>query len=135
MKERFLKVIKIFLMILGGLFLIQLLIILGAIIGLVGFANADLGFNIKPKTGFKYIQPIINYAENYKNENGIYPSKIEGVKIKKDLEYTYEVFENSNCYKVTAKYKKDNMTRQYQHCSSDGENSSSNSEFYTEYSE
>ena len=134
MKERLTNVIKWFLMILGGLFLIQLLIGLGVILGLVGFANADLDF-LNTDKKLKPIDPIIKYVEEYRAENGKYPDKIEGIKLKKDLEYKYETTKDGNCYTITIKSKKDNLKKQYQYCMLDSENSSSKSESYVEYSE
>ena len=51
MKERLLNVVKVFLIILGVLFLIQMLLIIGAIIGLVNFSNID--FENSPKVNFQ----------------------------------------------------------------------------------
>lgn len=133
MKERLINVLKWFLMILGVLFLLQFLIGLGVIFGLVGLANADLDF-INTDKRLKTIQPIIEYVEEYKEENGKYPDKLGDIKLKKDLDYKYEVTKDGNCYTITVKSKKENMTKQYQYCSLDENNSTSKSESYVEYS-
>lgn len=133
MKERLINVLKWFLMILGVIFLIQFLIGLGIIFGLVGFANADLDF-INTDKRLKPIQPIIDYVEEYKEENGKYPDKLGDIKLKKDLDYKYEVTKDGNCYTITVKSKKENMTKQYQYCSMDKDSATSRSESYVEYS-
>ena len=134
MKERLTNVIKCFLMILGVLFLIQLILGIGAILGIVGFAHADLDF-LNTDKKLKPVQPIIKYVEDYRAQNGKYPEKVEGIKLKKNLEYKYETTKDGNCYTITIKSKKDNLKKQYQYCMLDGENSSSKSESYVEYSE
>lgn len=134
MKERLINVIKWLLMILGGLFLLQLLVGFCVVMGLVGFANADLDFLNNDKK-LKPIEPIIKYVEDYKKVNGKYPETIEGVKLKRGLEYKYEITKDGNCYTVTIKSKKDNIKKQYQYCSLDSEHSTSKSESYVEYSD
>ena len=134
MKERLTNVIKWFLMILGGLFLIQLLIGFGVVLGLVGFANADLDF-LNTDKKLKPAEPIIKYVEDYRQKNGKYPDKVEGIKLKKHLEYKYETTKDGNCYTITIKSKKDNLKKQYQYCMLDNENASSKSESYVEYME
>ena len=134
MKERLINVIKWFLMILGVLFLMQLLVGFGIILGVVGFANADLDFlNQDKKT--KSIEPIIEYVEQYREQNGKYPSEVENIKLKKGLEYKYELTHDGNCYEITTKSKKDNLKRQYQYCIMDSQNASSKSESYVEYTD
>jgi len=134
MKERLTNVIKWFLMILGALFLLQLILGLGVILGFVGFANADLDF-LNTDKKLKPVEPIIKYVEDYRAQNGKYPDKVEGIKLKKDLEYKYETTKDGNCYTITIKSKKDNLKKQYQYCSIDSKNASSKSESYVEYSE
>lgn len=135
MKQRFINVIKWFLMILGALFLLQLLIGFGVVLGVTSFANAPLGdldfINTDKKT--KIIQPIIKYVEDYHAQNGKYPQKIENIKLKKGIEYEYETTKDGNCYTITLKSKKDNLIKQYQYCSLGDKNSSSKSESYVEY--
>ena len=133
MKERLLNVVKVFLIILGVLFLIQMLLIIGAIIGLVNFSNID--FENSPKVNFqaKEMQPVIKYVEEYKNENGVFPKDISNLKLKKGLEYKYEPSKDGNCY--TIKINKDKQTKQYQRCLIQGENSNSTSESFVEYSD
>ena len=134
MKERLTNVIKWFLMILGALFLIQILLVVGAILGVVGFANADLDF-LNTDKKLKPAEPIIKYVEDYRTKNGKYPDKLEGIKLKKGLEYKYETTKDGNCYTITIKSKDENLKKQYQYCMLDSENASSKSESYIEYSE
>ncbi|MBR3605683.1 MAG: hypothetical protein IKL52_06615 [Candidatus Gastranaerophilales bacterium] len=133
MKERLLNVLKVFFIILGVLFLLQILIGFGIILGLVGFANADFSYIKVDNKKIKQIQPIIKYVEDYKIQNGAYPEKIEGVKVKKGLEYKYSTTKDKNCYTIKADLK-DGVIQEYQRCSIDTPNSNSNSESYMEYS-
>lgn len=134
MKKRLTNVIKWLLMVLGALFLLQLILVFGAILGITSFANADLDF-LNTDKKLKPIDPIIKYVEDYRQKNGKYPENIEGIKLKKNLEYKYETTKDRNCYTITIKSKKDNLKKQYQYCSLDSENSSSKSESYVEYME
>ena len=134
MKKRLTNVIKWLLMVLGALFLLQLILVFGAVLGITSFANADLNF-INSDKKLKPVEPIIKYVEDYRTQNGKYPDKIQGVKLKKNLEYKYETTKDGNCYTITIKSKKDNLKKQYQYCSLDSENSSSKSESYVEYME
>lgn len=134
MKERLANVLKLFLMILGVLFIIQFLIGLGIVFGFIGLTNHDLDF-INTDKRLKPIQPIINYVEEYKEENGKYPDKLGDIKLKKDLDYKYEVTKDGNCYTITVKSKKEKLTKQYQYCSMDKDSATSKSESYVEYSE
>lgn len=134
MKERLAKVIKWFLMILGGLFLIQLLLVLAVINGFIAFSKADLNF-INTNKKIKPIEPIVKYVEDYRLKNGKYPEKIEGVKLKKDIDYKYDVSNNGNCYSIVINSKKDNSKKHYQYCQLNSQNSSSKSESYVEYRE
>lgn len=129
MKERLLNVLKWFLITLGILFLIQLLIVIGIIVGIRGFSS--INFNSNQTKNLKDIQPVINYVENYKQKHGEFPKTIEGVKVKG--EYKYELNKDGNCYTITKKSKKGDTTRQYQHCSVEQANSTTNSQSYIEY--
>ncbi len=133
MKERFLTVLKWFFIVLGIIFFIQLLLILGAFIGIITFANSTFKMpeNINK---MKDIKPIINYVQDYQKENGKYPETIENIKLKKDLTYKYEPSKDFNCYTVTLKSKKENLTKQYQQCMVKTDNSTSSSESYVEFS-
>lgn len=133
MKERLINIVKWFFIVLGVLFFVQLLLVLGAVIGLTNFAKADFGTAQNQSQKVKEIQPVINYAENYRTENGKYPEKIENVKVKKNLDYKYEISKDGNCYTVTTKSEKNNLTQQYQHCTVNSENSASSSESYIEF--
>ena len=133
MKQRFINVLKWFFMILGALFLLQILLVLAITFGFTNFAHADLDF-INTDKKIKPIQPIIKYVEDYHSQNGKYPEKIENIKLKNGLDYTYETTKDGNCYTITIKSKKDNLTKQYQYCSVGTKNSSSKSESYIEYS-
>lgn len=136
MKEKCFKALKIILIIFGILFLIQILLFGLMMLGMFWFSPVkDLDFDyskIQNSTKPKEMLPIINYAENYQAENKKYPEKIENVKTKKDLDYKYEVTKDGNCYTITIKEK--NTSKQYQHCKTASDNSSSTSESYVEYS-
>ncbi len=132
MKERLLNVLKIFFIVLGVLFLLQILIGFGIVLGFVGFANADFDYVKVDNKKLKNLQPIIKYAEEYKTQNGVYPQKIENVKVKKGFEYEYSTTNDKNCYTIKANLK-DNLVQEYQHCSINSQNSSSKSESYVEY--
>ena len=133
MKERFLNVLKWFFIILGVLFLMQILLVAGAFIGLSSFAKADINTIGSKSPKIKDIQPIINYVEDYQMQNGRYPEKVEKVKVKKGLDYKYEISSNADWYKIKTKKEKENLTSQYQHCKVSSENSNSSSESYIEY--
>lgn len=132
MKERFLNVVKWFLIILGILFLLQSLIIIGAILGLVSFANfGSSGFDFKkPKNDIKEMAPIIKYVDKYFEENGQYPKNIDEVKLNKKYDFKYELSKDENCYSIEAKSKKSDEIKQYQECSTKSDDSSSYSQVY-----
>ncbi len=135
MKERLLNVIKWILITLGVLFLLQILFVVGAVIGASNFAKTDTNIVNSSKNKLKQIQSVIDYVEDYKNKNGKYPQTIQNVKVKNNVYYDYSTSDDFNCYTIKTKTKKDNMVQQYQHCSFKSEGSSSNSESYSEYSE
>ncbi|MBQ8634556.1 hypothetical protein IJ425_00195 [bacterium] len=132
MKERLFNVIKWFFIILGILFLFQLLIAFGLFLGIMGFVDEGIGV-INYDKRMKPMQHAIKYIENYRNQNGKYPQNIDGIKLKKNLEYKYETTKDSNCYVLIIKSKKDNFTKQYQHCFFNTENGASNTHSYSEY--
>lgn len=145
MKERLLKVLKWFFIILGIIFFIQILIVLFISIGFAATTKiSSISFKdlSSSKNNLKQIQPIINYAEDYYLKNNKYPDKIdETIKVKKNLNYKYEVSKNNVCYTITV-YPEDVKDRhtlvaekikQYQHCKSNSSGASSSSESYVEY--
>ena len=134
MKQRFLNVLKWFFIILGILFLFQILITIGMFIGFNKFTKADLGVVSKSSKNISQIQPVIDYVENYKKENGKYPIKLENIKVKKGLNFKYETSNNQNCYSITFDISKEKVTRQYQYCAMSSDNSNSTSESYIEFS-
>ena len=125
MKERFLNFIKWFFIILGILFLIQLLILSGIFIGFSTIKEPDVKVE---NVNLKEIQPIVDYADKYRKENNKYPENVD-VKIKKG-EYKYSTSNNSNCYQITYTHK--NTTKEYSCCMTSSENSNSKSESYSE---
>ena len=125
MKERFLNFLKWLFIVLGILFLIQLLILSGIFIGFNSFKES--GFKVE-NANKKEIQPIIDYVEKYRAENNKYPDSVD-VKIKKG-EYEYSTSNNSDCYKITFKNKK--FEKEYNCCTINTENSNSKSESYSE---
>ena len=60
----------------------------------------------------KPFQPIIDYVDTYYEENSKYPDKLGNIKLKKDLDYKYETTNDGNCYTITVKSKKENLTKQ-----------------------
>lgn len=133
MKQRLINVLKWILITFGVLFVLQALVVVGIILGIKGFNNADYTITKNTNKNLKQMQPIINFAENYRLKNGKYPKSIEGVKIKPDLYFKYETTNNDDCYSITTKNKKDNLTRQYQHCATNNANSNSSTESYVEF--
>ncbi len=125
MKERFLNFIKWFFIILGILFLIQLLIMSGIFIGFNSIKETE----IKPaNANLKEIRPIINYVEDYREKNNKYPDSVD-IKLKHG-EYTYETGNNSNCYKII--YNNIKTKKEYGSCTINSENSNSKTETYSE---
>ncbi|MBQ8848346.1 MAG: hypothetical protein IJ003_05315 [Candidatus Gastranaerophilales bacterium] len=134
MKERLINVLKIIFIIFGVLFFVILLFSFMAFLGITKLA--DMNFNIvgNTKNKLKDIQPIISYVENYKEKNNVYPKELGEIKIKKNLEYKYEINKDANCYTITLKPKKANITQQYQRCLVKTNNSNSTSESFIEFS-
>ena len=144
MKEKLIKTLKIVLIIFGVLFLIQILLFILIMLGLFSFSSAktidlanpktfDIDFNdVKALKSPKEMEPIINYVEDYQLKNKKYPEKLENVKVKKDLDYKYEISKDANCYTITVQEK--NKTKNYQRCKSSSDNSNLTSQSYTEYS-
>ena len=129
MKQRLLNIGKWFLISLGVLFLIQLLLLSGIIIG---FNSMDK--TIEPKFSNnqpKEIEPIIRYAQDYKDKYGKYPNTLEGLKLKKGLDFEYKTSDDFNCFDVVVKSKK--STKQYKRCDIKEENINSRSESYNEF--
>ncbi len=133
MKEKIFEVIKWVLIALGIIFLIQILIIIGAFIGISRLSKMTFDIPNADKIQ-KELRPIVDYAESYRDKNGKYPQNIENVKIKKDIDYKYEASKDFTCYTITAKTKKNSSTKQYQHCRQNSDNSQSSSESYVEFS-
>ncbi len=133
MKERFLTVLKWFFIVLGVIFFIQILLVLGALLGILAFANTT--FKMPENVNkMKDIKPIIKYVQDYQKETGKYPKTVDGIKLKKGLVYQYEPSKDFNCYTITLKSQKDNLTKQYQQCMVKTDNSNSSSESYVEFS-
>ena len=133
MQERLLKVVKIFFIVLGVMFLMIMFLTLALYFGSSNMLNAEpfnANLNIDKS---KSIQKIIDYTESYREQNGQYPEVLDGIKIDKNIEYSYKTSENNNCFKVDIKYKKANKTQQYQRCLIKTSNTNSYSESYSEY--
>lgn len=137
MKEKIIKTAKIVLIVFGVLFLIQILLFVIVLISINSLSRFDnlqkidfssKQFSNKPKE----MTPIIDYVEDYQIKNNKYPEKLEGVKIKKNLDYKYETSKDGNCYSITINKK--GRVQEYQHCKSNSNDSSSTSESYVEYS-
>lgn len=135
MEKRLLNVLKWFFISLGVLFF-ALIILIAALIFMANMFTIDTIPNIKPaKTNLKELQKIIDYAEDYKEQNGVYPQNIENIKENKNIKLDYSTYNNSNCYKIDFKNSKTNTTKQYQHCNIKKEGSTSTSESYSEIKE
>lgn len=131
MKERSIAFLKWFFIILGIIFFIQILLMILAFVGIK--SSYYTSFKVQDNSSkIKEIKPIIEYVENYQRENNKYPDKIENVKVKKDLNYSYETTKDKNCYTITID-KKDSI-KQYQSCKLNLKNSTSASESFVEYS-
>ena len=94
MKERLINVIKWFFIILGVLFLFQLLIGFGLFLGIMGFVDDGIGL-INYDKRIKPMQSTIKYIEDYRVQNGKYPQNLDGAKLKKNLDYKYETTKDS----------------------------------------
>ena len=133
MQERLLKVIKLFFISLGVIFLVILLLSFVAFFSLskLPYEHNTLSNNAAK---LKQIQPIIDYVEDYQNKNGKYPKALGEIKINKKIEYKYETSNDSNCYTITSSSKKHNSTQKYQRCLIKTDNYTSFSENYSEFS-
>ena len=133
MQERLLKVVKIFFIVLGAMFLVIMCLTMALFFGSSKMMNDDL-FNMNIKIDkSKSIQKIVDFAESYREQNGQYPQTLDGIKLDKNVEYVYKTSENDNCYKVDVKYKKTNKIQQYERCLIKTNNKNSYSESYSEY--
>ena len=127
MNKKFLNVVKWIFIILGVLFLLQIILFTFVIAGINSFSKVKTTFDNKPKE----MMPIINYALKFKKEHGMFPKGLEGVKLKKDLKYNYEITNDQNCFRIVVEDKK--TVKQYQYCTVDTNNSNASSESYSEY--
>lgn len=134
MKERLLNVLKWFLIVLGILFLFQLLIGFGLFLGIMGFVDDGISL-INMDKKIKPMQKAIKYIEDYRMQNSKYPSNLENAKLKKNFEYNYETTNDSNCYMLKIKSKKENLVKQYQRCYFESNGGMSNTQSYTEYTD
>lgn len=135
MKERFINVLKIFFIILGVLFLMQILIFAGMLIGFKTFSEPKGAFDKINKGKTKDLKQAIEYIENYKKSYSKYPETINDLKQKnKNMELKYSTSNDFNCYQLVAKYK-DKTTKKYEHCSTTSENNLNESESYYEFYE
>lgn len=133
MKERIKNILKWFFIILGVLYLIQLLFISGILAVLTGISKLDItpqSFTIKRNT----LKPIILYVEDYKETNGEYPKELPLKEKVKTSTYDYAISEDGNCYTIKEKTK-NNVIKEYKRCSSKTDTSNINSESYKEYTE
>lgn len=134
MKDRFLNVLKWFFIALGVLFFAQIVFFVAIII----FANTfriDKVSDIKiepQKYNIKEMEKIIDYAQNYKAENGKFPKVVEDIKLNKNLEYKYSTSNNDDCYKIELKNTKTKATKQYEYCSTQKDGLTSTSENFIE---
>ena len=137
MRERFLNVLKWAFIIMGILFFIQIIILVPFFMVFSPFPKMDDGMsiNFKPsEKGLKQIEPIINFLDDYQAKNNKYPDSIDkDIKANKNLNYTYEVSKDKNCYLITVNIKKNSHVRQYKYCKYGNKGSMSSSESYVEF--
>ena len=134
MKERFLNILKWFFIALGVLIFAQIVFFVMIII----FANtfridkvSDI--KLKPqKYNLKQMEKIIEYAQNYRDENGKFPKTIQDIKMNKNFEYNYSTSHDYDCYKIELKNTKTNATKQYEYCSIQKDGLTSTSENFIE---
>ena len=131
MKQRLLNVLKWFFIVLGVFYLIQVIFVSGALVGLIGLTKIDFNKfeNISKKNS---LNSVINYIEDYKIKNNAYPKNLEGAKLNKKSAYNYELSKEGNCYTIK-ETTKDNVVKEYRRCSSNSSNSSMNTQSYIEY--
>lgn len=72
--------------------------------------------NTKMKEQLIEMQEVIDYAEGYKKQNGVYPQTVENIKEDKDSKIKYSTYSNSECYKIKYKNLKTNKTKEYNRC-------------------
>jgi len=140
MKEKLINIIKWLFIILGIVYLIQLLIAFSTFLAIKNAFNYK---NFNNTTSFskeikkpKEFAQIIDYANSYFEENNKFPEtieNIESIKLKKDLDYKYETNKDSTCYTITIKSQKNNIVKQYQACKNKDKNSNFNTQSYIEY--
>ena len=127
MKERAKNFIKWFFIVLGVLFFIQLLILSGIIIGFKTVEKSDFSFNTPMP---KVMDDAIKYILEYKKENSKFPQDLDSFKTKKGYDYSYKLTDENNCFNLTISDKK--SVKSYRYCSFSDENTSSNSQNYSE---
>ncbi len=137
MKERLINVLKWFLIILGVLFLLQFLLIIGAIIGITCLSKTNFE-DYTPKANVKPFENIIKYLDEFYEDEGKYPDDISSVKKEKNYDFDYKVNSDKSCYTISAKPNKKNkniQTKRYQKCYAKTDNSMTTSQSYVEYLE
>ena len=131
MKERLLNVLKWFFIVLGVLYLIQVIFVSGALIGLIGLSKIDLN-KFEKLSNKNSLNSIITHIEDYKTKNNKYPQNLDGAKLNKKSTYNYELSKDGTCYTII-ETTKDNVVKEYKRCSSSTDNSNLSSESYIEY--
>lgn len=131
MKERLIQVVKWFLIILGLLFLLQIIIVAMALFGVSKLSALEFE-NMSVKKP-REVQSVINYIEKYKKENNMYPQNLDSAKLKKDFEYDYKLSDDKNCYTLEIKSNKNNKVQKYSKCDKTDENSTAFQESYSSY--
>lgn len=131
MKERLIQVAKWFLIILGLLFLFQIIVISIAL-----FSVSKLDVLELENSGIKKpkeVQSVINYIERYKQDKKVYPKNLEDAKLNKNFEYSYELSDDNNCYTLEIKSNKNNKVQKYSRCDKSDKNSIMQKESYSQY--
>lgn len=132
MFKRIINVFKWILIILGALFLTQIILTFLMVQTLITFPKNDTVSATAAKKP-KEIQQVIDYVENYKKTYATYPNDLTGFKIKNGLNYQYTLSEDKTCYTVTIKSEKSDNAKQYSHCQKENDTEKTHSESYVEY--
>jgi len=133
MNERLKNVLKWFFITLGVLFLIQFLLILGAVLGLTHFADFNFkGYEVK--TNIKPFEKIIKHLDEYNEKNGKYPSDINSIKKDKNYDFEYKTTKDNSCYTLKAVSKKNSLTKEFNKCLIKSDGGVSQTQSFVEYS-
>lgn len=127
MQERLRNVIKWFFIILGILFLIQMFILSGILIGFKTADKSSLSFGGNTP---KEMKEVVKYISEYRNEHSKFPDNLEGFKGKRGFDYSYKLSDKNNCYTVTITGK--DSVKSYKYCIYTDKNENASTQSYSE---